>query len=193
MPRYAWPIAALTWVRIVHKAQSDKLHLYCLGDCKTLLRHADGVVRDLDPWTNPQDEVLKREISAMLAEGVSDISVRRERLMPLPRNRRIEQNENLTPSVLCMQPAGPFAARKAVLEVGAGDMLLAMTDGFYRLADPYELYSPTLLAEACSVRGLETMLSELRAAEKADATRGLAVKAADDATAIMWVSSCPRP
>jgi hypothetical protein len=53
--------------------------------------------------------------------------------------------------------------------VAHGATLLAMTDGFYRLADPYGLYAPAQLVDAC-------------------AGPGLAVKAADDAAAVMWTN-----
>ncbi|MBB3118272.1 protein phosphatase 2C domain-containing protein [Pseudoduganella violacea] len=189
IPRYAHPIAALSWTRVFHHAGLDELHLYCLGDCKTLLRGADGQVRDLDPWINPQEGVLQREIGAMLAKGVSDPAERRALLTPLLRRRREEQNIALEPSILCLQPQGPFAARKSVLRVETGTALLSMTDGFYRLSDPYELYSPAQLVEACTTRGLDAMLSELRATEAASAAKGgLMVKAADDAAAVLWIS-----
>ncbi|AKU21550.1 protein phosphatase 2C domain-containing protein [Massilia sp. NR 4-1] len=197
IPRYAHPIAALSWSRIFHHAESDELHLYSLGDCKTLRRSADGEVRDLDPWINPQEGVLQREIGAMLAKGVSDPAERRTLLTPLLRRRREEQNAAPEPSILCLHPQGPFAARKSVLRIEPGTTLLSMTDGFYRLSDPYELYSPAQLVEACTTRGLDAMLSELRAAEAASAAKGgLMVKAADDAAAVLWASAaaaCAAP
>ncbi|WP_256077375.1 protein phosphatase 2C domain-containing protein [Massilia sp. YIM B04103] len=189
IPHYARPIAALSWTRIFHHAEPDELHLYSLGDCKTLLRSADGAICDLDPWINPQEGVLQREISAMQAKGVSDPAERRALLTPLLRRRREEQNTALAPSILCLYPQGPFTARKSVLRIEPGTTLLSMTDGFYRLSDPYELYSPAQLVEACVTRGLDAMLSELRTAEAASATKGgLTVKAADDAAAVLWMS-----
>lgn len=189
VPHYAHPIAALSWSRIFHHEDVDELHLYSLGDCKTLLRSADGETRDLDPWINPQEGVLQRAISAMQAQGVSDPAERRALLTPLLRRRREEQNTAPAPSILCLHPQGPFAARKRVLPIAPHSTLLSMSDGFYRLSDPYELYSPAQLLEACATRGLAAMLSELRAAEAASAAKGgLLVKAADDASAVMWVA-----
>jgi hypothetical protein len=60
-----------------------------------------------------------------------------------------------------------------------------MTDGFYRLADPYAMYTPPALFDACLARGLDAMLAELRAAERGGGA-GLSVKAADDASAVLW-------
>ncbi|TQK11739.1 protein phosphatase 2C domain-containing protein [Herbaspirillum sp. SJZ107] len=177
-PPHAWPIAALTWIRI----QQDQARLFCLGDCKTLLRLADGTVRDLDPWINPQEAVLQRVLAALPA----DPAERKARLLPLLRARREEQNLAAAPSVLCLRPAGPFAARRIVLQLAPGACLLGMTDGFYRLADPYAMYTPAALFDACLARGLDAMLAELRAAERGGGAAGLSVKAADDASAVLW-------
>ena len=176
-PPHAWPIAALTWIRI----QQDEARLFCLGDCKTLLRLADGTVRDLDPCINPQEAVLQGVLAALPADPVA----RSARLLPLLRARREVQNTAAAPSVLCLRPAGPFAARRVTLRIPPGAGLLAMTDGFYRLADPYGLYAPAALFDACIARGLDAMLAELRLAERRGAP-GLAVKAADDASAVLW-------
>jgi hypothetical protein len=186
VPRYAWPIAALSWIRIEHGPDADTLHLYCLGDCKLLLAEPDGRVRDLDPWVNPQEDVLRRAIAGLQAEGVSDPAARRARLLPLLRRRREEQNADPAPGVLCLEPAGPFGARKTTLRAAPGATLLAMTDGFYRLADPYALYSPAHLLQACVERGVGALLAELRALEAGGGVSGVAVKSADDASAVMW-------
>jgi hypothetical protein len=188
VPAYAWPIAALSWIRVFHGRDADTLHLYALGDCKVLLRTRNGAVRDLDPWVNPQEAVLQAAIAGLLAEGVSDPAARKERLLPLLRRRREEQNAAPEPSVLCLRPAGPFAARCVTLEVAHGATLLGMTDGFYRLADPYRRYAPAQLVEACAARGLDATLAELRALEAGGGGPGLAVKAADDASAVMWTN-----
>jgi hypothetical protein len=53
VPAYAWPIAALTWVRLVEHDGHLQATLHSLGDCKTLLRAANGAVSDPDPFVNP--------------------------------------------------------------------------------------------------------------------------------------------
>jgi hypothetical protein len=106
VPAYAWPIAALTWVRIVHHRGEDELRLYCLGDCKTLLRLPDGSACDLDPWINPQEAVLR----GVLAGLPTDPAARKTRLLPLLRARREQQNAAAAPGVLCLRPAGEKAA-----------------------------------------------------------------------------------
>jgi len=187
VPVYAWPIAAMTWIRILPGRGGSDLILYCLGDCKTLLLRPDGSVQDLDPWVNPQEAVLADAIAALAREGVSDPQARRARLLPMLRRRREEQNTAPFPEALCLAPAGPFAARRYSVRAVPGSVLLVMTDGFYRLVEPYGLHSDASLAQACVRDGLNAVLAGLRAHEQAaGAGTDMAVKQADDASAVAW-------
>lgn len=186
VPLHAWPIAAMTWVRIRAGDGGCRLSLYSLGDCKTLLHTQNGAVADLDPFVNPQEAVLQAEIARLLAQGITDPAERRARMLPLLRARREAQNRAPAPSILCLQACGPFAARTLDAELPPGSALLVMTDGFYRLVEPYGLYTDGELAARCRQVGLGRMLDELRSHE--DRTFGsaaLAVKRADDASAIL--------
>jgi hypothetical protein len=185
VPLYAWPIAALAWVRIWEEGGSATLEAYCLGDCKTMLRLPDRSVLDLDPYINPQEGIVQAEIARLAQEGVADPAARRERLLPMLRARREFQNTTVAPVALVLQPNGPFQARQRRIAVDPGAMLLMMTDGFYRLVDMYDIYTNEQLADACAVRGLEAMVGELRAVEAAGSA-SLSVKSADDATAVTW-------
>jgi hypothetical protein len=186
VPRYAWPIAAMSWGRITGSGQDRHLSLYCLGDCKVLLRNPDGAVVDLDPWTNPQEAVLRAEIARLQADGVQDAAERQARLLPLLRERRIHQNTEASPSVLCLQPVGAFAARRYALPLAPGAALLAMTDGFYRLVDTYGLQTNASLFALCMDEGLEAALAALRRYETDARAVSSSVKRADDASAILW-------
>ncbi|MGJ7917082.1 protein phosphatase 2C domain-containing protein [Massilia sp. LXY-6] len=187
VPVYAWPIAAMTWIRILPGHGASELIVYCLGDCKTLLLRPDGSVQDLDPWVNPQEAVLQKAIAALAGEGVGDPAERRERLLPMLRRRREEQNTAPMPQSLCLMPAGSFAARRYSVRAESGAVLLVMTDGFYRLVHPYGLHSDASLARGCARDGLDAMLAGLRAHEHAaGAGTDLAVKQADDASAVVW-------
>jgi hypothetical protein len=193
-----WPVATLSWVRVRHgRGQSHDqgrdgrsapatLELYCLGDSKLLLRDEDGV-RDLDPFDNPAEREVLAAVAALVAEGVSDAAQRWERLLPMLQARRHAQNTAANPQVLCLEPRGPFAARTRVLEAPAQGLLLAMTDGFYRLVDTYGLYDDAGLAAAAVERGLDALADELRAFEGgAAAAAGITAKRADDASAVAW-------
>lgn len=186
-PLYAWPIAALTWVRIEHTAGGARLHLYCLGDCTTVLRLADGAVTDLDPYVNPQEGVLQQAIAQLVAQGVADPAARKARLLPMLRARREQQQLAVQPEILCLDPQGRFAARTGIVDVPEGAMLLVMTDGFYRIVDSYGMRTLEELAEDCLHLGPAAMLAQLRAHEASQpAAGGLAIKRADDASAVTW-------
>jgi len=193
MPVYAWPIAALSWVRIRDGDAGHRLELYCLGDCKVLLRTRNGAVRDLDPFVNPQEGVVKAEIARLQAEGVSDPAARLERMMPMLRARRVEQSTAVHTNALCLRPKGAFGARTAAFDAPPGSAVLAMTDGFYRLVDTYGLHTPSSLFDLCIERGLEAAVTDLRSHEAAArAAAPLAVKRADDASAILWRAPLPH-
>ncbi|MEH6434251.1 hypothetical protein [Massilia sp. DD77] len=187
VPLHAWPIGAMTWARIEDGEQGRRLRLYSLGDCTTLLYTPEAGVADLDPFVNPQEAVLQAEIARLLAQGVTDAAQRRARLLPMLRARREAQNSWPSPSILCLKPAGPFAARTVEHELPPGSSLLVMTDGFYRLVEPYGLYTSEELALRCLDLGLDAVLDELRAYERVSfGGAALAVKRADDASAILW-------
>lgn len=187
MPLHAWPIAAMTWLRVDQQDSSRRAALYSLGDCTSLLRTAAGGCVDLDPFVNPQDAVLQAAIATLRAEGVNVPEQRRERMLPMLRARREFQNTQPAPTVLCLGPTGAFQARMQSIDLEPGASLLIMTDGFYRLVDPYGRYTDGALMEACLERGLPAMLDELRTYEAvAGGTGARAVKAADDASAVIW-------
>ncbi|OIJ41827.1 protein phosphatase 2C domain-containing protein [Massilia timonae] len=187
MPLHAWPIAAMTWLRIDERDGVQRAALYSLGDCTSLLRTADGSCSDLDPFVNPQDAVLQAEIAKLRTEGVTDPELRRERMLPMLRARREFQNTQPAPTVLCLRPNGAFQARVRSLDLEPGTSLLIMTDGFYRLVDPYGRYTDGALVDACLERGLPAMLDELRTHESVAGGTGVrAVKVADDASAAVW-------
>ncbi len=186
VPQYAWPIAALSWVRISGGGAVRQLDLYCLGDCKVLMRDPGGAVIDLDPWVNPQEAVLRAEMARLQADGVTDSAQRHARLLPLLRERRVFQNTVANPAALCLRPAGEFTARSYTFPVSPGASVLAMTDGFYRLVDTYGLHTNESLFASCVEHGLDAALAALRGYEAQARATSLSVKRADDASAILW-------
>lgn len=192
MPLHAWPIAALSWLRIDGMSGGDHRRdatLYSLGDCKTLLRTSEDGCLDPDPFTNPQEHLLQAEIARLRAEGVHDATRRRQRMLPLLRARREFQNTTPTPSVLCLHPHGPFQPRIRRFGLAADAVVLLMTDGFYRLVEPYALYTDAQLVDACVRQGLPALLAALRHHEAGGETGAQAVKPADDASAVLWTGA----
>jgi hypothetical protein len=186
IPLYAYPLAALTWVRIEQREDHLALSLYCLGDCKALTFDADGAVCDLDPYVNPHEAVLREAMAALNTEDMLDPLLRRARLLPMLRARRESQHRSRAPDVLCLAPQGEFQARAFTRRLPPGTAVLAMTDGFYRLVDPYGLYTIEELVQRCRTRGLAALMDELRSVEAARASGVMAVKSADDASAVLW-------
>lgn len=187
IPLYAWPIAALTWVRVRKLGKGHRLEGYCLGDCKVLVRMPEGEVIDPDPFVNPQEAILRAEIAKLQEEGISDAVARQARLMPMLRARREYQNTAAGTNSLCLRPNGAFGARTFTIDAPAGSAVLGMTDGFYRLVDTYGLHTPESLFTLCMEEGLQAGLDQLRSHEAAArATATMSVKRADDASAILW-------
>lgn len=190
VPPYAWPIAALTWVRLRdaddtgHADGSVQASVYALGDCKLFLLDEHGAASDLDPYVNPQEGLLKTAIEQMKRDGL-DEQARWARLLPMLRDRRVSQNTSLQPSILCLHPQGPFAAREHRLIINKAARLVLMTDGFYRLVDSYHLYDDSGLLQACASQGLPALMQELRAYEAGKSGTGAVVKKTDDATVAM--------
>ncbi|MFN3791477.1 hypothetical protein [Massilia sp.] len=192
VPLYAWPIAALSWVRVQPHGDGYRLELFCLGDCKVLLRRPGGEILDLDPFVNPQEAILRAEIGKLEREGVDDAAARQARLLPMLRARREYQNTVANTNSLCLKPNGGFGARTATFEVPAGSAVMLMSDGFYRLVDTYALHTPTSLFSLCLQQGLPAALAQLREHEAtARAARMAVVKRADDASALLWRSDSP--
>ncbi|GGZ03247.1 hypothetical protein ACFFTM_21415 [Pseudoduganella plicata] len=186
VPLHAWPIAALSWLRIVHTEETTTLQAWCVGDCKTLLFDGDASIQDIDPHVNPQEAILQAQLKQLADDGIVDAVARKAHLLPMLRARREEQNTASQPSVLCLAPRGPIVARTFTMPLAPGAVILGMTDGFYRLVDPYRLLTAGELARRCAVMGLAPMLAQLRTFE-ADQSRShsLAVKGADDAAAVL--------
>ncbi|MFC0134010.1 hypothetical protein CR105_10595 [Massilia eurypsychrophila] len=188
MPLYAYPIAAMTWVRVTEHDAGATLDLYCLGDCKAILRRPDGQVVDLDPFSNPQELVLQGEMDRLKRAGVTDPAQRLAALMPMLRSRRESQHAAPAPQVLCPAPRGPFQARRTTAQAEPGSMLLAMTDGFSRIYDTYHLRCLDSLVQWCLHEGLAPALASLRAFEADGGDTGQqSVKRADDASAVRCI------
>jgi hypothetical protein len=186
---YAQPLAAMTWIRIRRLSDHLALSLYCLGDCKAFAVEAGGAVLDLDPYVNPYEAVLQETMAALALEGVLDPALRRARLLPTLRARRESQHGAAAPNVLCLPPQGEFDARQLALRLPLDAAVLAMTDGFYRLVDPYGLITLDELGRRCRQEGLAPLMRALRDFETARAAAStMAVKSADDASAVIWTA-----
>lgn len=187
IPAYAYPIAAVTWARIIEGDAGAAVQIYALGDCKVFVSNTAGDVRDIDPYENAQEGILKAAIAQLKAQGIEDKAEVFAALLPMLRDRRVFQNLHEAPGILCMYPQGEFKARQYAFDMDRQSQLLAMTDGFYRLVDAYGLYSMEGLVRRCGETELDTLLQELRQFEQDNLASGAqSVKKSDDASAVRY-------
>ena len=187
IPAYAYPIAAVTWARIIEGDASAAVQVYALGDCKVFVSSAAGDVHDIDPYENAQEDVLKAAIAQLKAQGIEDKAQVFAALLPMLRERRAFQNLHAAPGILCMYPQGEFQARQYAFDMDRQSYLLAMTDGFYRLVDTYGLYSKEGLVRRCRETELDALLQQLRQFERDNLASGAqSVKKSDDASAVRY-------
>ena len=187
IPAYAYPIAAVTWARIIEGGAGAAVQVYALGDCKVFVSNAAGDVRDIDPYENAQEDILKAAIARLKAQGIEDKAQVFAALLPMLRERRAFQNMHDAPTILCMYPQGELKARQYAFDMDRQSQLLAMTDGFYRLVDTYGLYSMEGLVRRCGETELDTLLQQLRQFEQDNLASGAqSVKKSDDASAVRY-------
>ena len=94
------------------------------------MRTPDGEILDLDPFTNPQEAILRAEREKLQAQGVRDPAAWKARLMSMLRARREFQNSVAHTDSLCLKPNGAVGARRFTAGAPAGAVVLGTTDGF---------------------------------------------------------------
>ncbi|MEM1151317.1 MAG: protein phosphatase 2C domain-containing protein [Pseudomonadota bacterium] len=170
LPPEALPIASGIWMRRL----GDTVEFAWLGDCMALDMSTGGV---LGPVEDVADET--RQAQAALVLGDAEI---REQV----RLARAERHASGRPIFGLMPEDG---ARVNLVRVAArpGAGFVLMSDGFYRLIEPYGLFGGPELAQAISRCGLSGLITRLRDFEASSAHGDLArIKRSDDACAL-WV------
>jgi len=170
LPPEALPIASGIWMRRL----GDGVEFAWLGDCMAL-DMGDGAVigpvGDVERETRENREVLK------LSEAERWEEVRLA---------RAARHASGAP-IFGLQPGDGERVNLARIAARPGGQFALMSDGFYRLVEPYGLYTPAGLASAVAERGLSPLITQLRdfeaSSEHADLAR---IKRSDDACAL-WV------
>lgn len=171
LPPEAWPIASGIWLRRLE----DQIELCWLGDCMALDLTTGAVI-----GTEEASEKESAENREILKRNETEIweAVR------LARRQTFETNR----PIFSLRPEVATPLNRATLPTGTAVQLVLMSDGFYRLIHPYDLYTGPALSEAIRTRGLGPMISELRDHEARHSREALArIKRADDACAL-WLS-----
>lgn len=168
------------------------------GDDWKALRLGDSCLMARDPGrshrifaaspNNAFDHWLSGEARKRRDAGVLDIKALLEEFKPQLLAARKKRNLPAGYSILECSTASLGMAE--YINLGSPAEILLCTDGYYRAVDHYGLFDDAGLLDA-SNRSVEAVLAALRATEAADpdCKRHLRFKPADDATAVMLISS----
>jgi hypothetical protein len=157
-----------------------------------------GVLRCGVDAVEAGDRHLQTEVRAMQeADGaLHDPAQTLARMRPRLQGLRAHMNLDPGYGVVSITPTPDRFIRNGFLSVEPGTRALFASDGFMRLIDVFNRYTPDSLMSTASTRGLRELLSELREIERADLS-GAAhprVKANDDASAMLVeIGAAPQP
>jgi len=170
LPPEALPIASGIWMRRL----ADAVEFAWLGDCMALDMSTGAVIGpagDVERETRENRKVLKLT-EAEIWEQV--------------RLARAARHASGAP-IFGLRPEDGARVNLARHAAQAGSQFTLMSDGFYRLIEPYGLYTPAGLASAIAERGLSPLITQLRDHEASNGHEALArIKRSDDACAL-WV------
>ncbi len=168
-PAELQPIAAGIWAAVA----DDTLHVVWAGDCVLMIRGPDNVVDVITTEGRPD---LETRTAKRLATATAD-----EKRAEM---RRIRALQNTTDgyAIFGLRETAASDLDKRDLGIHSGTELIAMSDGLWRLVEPYGLMTPTELYDLIMRDGLSAALKALRDHEGSTAfDPSLRVKSADDA------------
>lgn len=175
-PRHNLPSAGGIWMR----ASGDAVEFAALGDCVAIV-HTGGRAHFVG-----QLDLIRAEHASnrqQLAEPAGKAGGYAK-----AREARDRMNTEGHHWVFSLHPEAAARAEENRVKVTEGDHVLLMSDGFFRLVEPYGLYTvDTLMARALEDDGLLSLVNDLRQAERNpedDAKIGR-LKTKDDATALL--------
>ncbi|HWK45108.1 MAG TPA: hypothetical protein VNT30_10320 [Stellaceae bacterium] len=183
VPPYALPSAAAMWLRHA----GTRIELAWQGDCVAVVGLPDRAL----VFGAPDDPVWEDGINRVVEERLTRSPHLEQSLLtvlsPELRARRARLNQPDGYWMLGIDPRAADAMETAVLDLVASTPILLVSDGLWRLVQPFRQYDAAELLEAARHRGLEALMGELRALEAADAEcrRVPRVKARDDASGML--------
>ncbi|MBV1693966.1 MAG: protein phosphatase 2C domain-containing protein [Hyphomicrobiales bacterium] len=155
-----------------------------LGDVVVLMDGGDGPVI----WTDERVRPFEARTIAVAARcsRAPDGTLGPEVAETIRANRRAI---NTPHGFAVVSPVRPWLhlARRFSARLAPGSRLALMSDGFWRLVDPFEMMSPRELLDALLSGEADALLARLRAAERddGDAGRWPRIKIHDDATVMV--------
>ncbi|MEE2525894.1 hypothetical protein V0U79_05915 [Hyphobacterium sp. HN65] len=174
-PRHNLPSAGGIWMR----RQDDHLEFAGLGDCMAIVE-IDGhcqIIGDV--------EGIRAEYR-MWGKAIGE----QDRAAGFAKAREIRNVMNTDGNhwVFSLHPEAAAHAGIEQVRLRRENRILLMSDGFFRLIEPYQAYTAAqLMAEACEPDGLPALANALRARERNpedDAAMGR-LKTSDDACAVL--------
>jgi len=175
-PRYNLPSAGGIWMQ----RQDDTLEFAGLGDCVAIVRTGghSQFVGQLD--LIKAEHALNRKQLAEPAGKAGGYASARE--------TRGQMNTAGAHWVFSLQPEAAARAEVTRIQMRGDTQVLLMSDGFFRLVEPYGLYDiDSLMARAIEDHNLPELAAQLRAAEQNpedDVSIGR-LKTSDDACAVL--------
>jgi serine/threonine protein phosphatase PrpC len=175
-PRHNLPSAGGIWLRRIE----DTLEFAALGDCIAIVRTGgqNQFVGQLD--LIKAEHALNRKQLAEPAGKAGGYASARE-----TRNRMNTEGAHW---VFSLHPEAASRADVTQIRMRGETQILLMSDGFFRLVEPYGLYDiDTLMTRAIEDDALPALTAQLRAAEKnpEDDARIGRLKTSDDACAVL--------
>lgn len=186
VPDFAIPSAAALycgWERCAHKLI---LRLSGLGDCIALLRDGEGqihIVGDVSPGSGDAEKLAGFDAFHGATDAASQAA-----LGDFLKQQRRQMNRPGGYWVFSISPeAAGYLREHTFVLIPPVDIML-MTDGFSRLIDHFEAYTPESLLRAADHKGVEYLYRELRELEAGDIDRRKAprVKVEDDASVVFF-------
>jgi len=171
LPPEAWPIASGVWLR----RQGEVAELAWMGDC-VALDLGTGEVHGANHAIVQETEESRKLAPLSEAERWEQA-----------RQSRIATNTSDRP-IFGLDPDKAAGLSRKTIDIAAGQSLVLMSDGFYRLVEPYGIAADgAALAALIREQGLSGAISRLRAheAETADADI-VRIKPSDDSCAL-WI------
>lgn len=177
------PSAALAILRLC----GPRLEYAVLGDCRIVIETGGGY---RTAGSNSALEALDQKVGQRIRQlhdlGVTDGVELRRRLMPLLREHRSRMNTEHGYWSLSLNPRAAQGAEYGTLHWTHGQRAVLMSDGFYRVIEPFGRYGVADFFLDAARGNLSAMAVQLRAMERADrqCLHFPRIKCADDATAL---------
>jgi len=173
VPPEALPISSGMWMRV----RGGRVEFAWLGDCMALIEAPSGVVEVVGSEEKSDRETqVNRKLATMTPE---------QKLAELRRIRAV-QNTVDEHAIFGLNAAAAGNLNVVSRAVSTGTRITLMTDGLWRLVEPYGTHTPEALAKRIAEQGLSGALETLRKHEASD-WRDLTTrhKSADDACAVL--------